>query len=95
MRVWTSSFYKNWTPTRKAKFVDYRLRGMHTEWAVFWTMVNRANSDDRLYKAAEVESYLERGGHPRDVWGREMCGNDRNLHLPPKELFDVIGETTT
>lgn len=83
--------FHEWTPERKAKFVDLRLQGMHTHWAVFWALIDRVNSAERVYSAEAVMKYwlspLEE--YLTTVWSSPMHGAD-NRHMPPQELFDAL-----
>lgn len=86
-------FCKRWTPQRKAKYVSYRLVGMHPEWAAFWAMVNRRVHGTEIYSASDVDHLMENDGYYQRAWSKPMAGVDRLDNLPPKWVFDGLEES--
>jgi hypothetical protein len=85
--------FNEWTPVRKAKFVDLRLQGMHTHWAVFWTLINRRRTINRVYSAAAVQEYWMTDTPPASLWRLPIgvVGYNEGC-MPPRELFDQLEE---
>lgn len=87
--------FHEWTPERHALFVDYRLRGMSVDWAMFWALIDRTTSK-HVYSREDVDRRFANDPFYAELWAKPLDNTAHgSRHRLPQELIDQLQQEQT